>query len=267
MTRSRRGFSLLELLVAMAILLIITGAVFQLLSQSQQRYVSSATVEEATALLRDTQDQMIREIRLAGYPPAHSYPCPPPPGAVSPPWPAAGACMTYLNSGYVAGGILVANPYSIQFEADTDGDNRAEVFDYDLQVPGGATGACAALTPNASLTTPTLMRSVVVKNADGTVPAADFQPFLENVRNCELATPVPIFTYCVAPAFPPPAPPWSPGGGCPEMSYMDSSTLLPPRNTRIVMIRLQVQSAVRDPQTGQLQNIEQFGLADRVNPD
>ncbi|MBI4442659.1 MAG: type II secretion system protein [Acidobacteria bacterium] len=262
LTRFQRGFTLIELMVAMAVLLIITGAVFQLLSQSQQRSTTAATVEEATAMLRDTMDQMIREIRLAGYPPEKSYPCPPPVGATY------GACLTYLNSGYVAGGILIANDYSIQFEADTDGDNIAEVFDYELRVPAGeATGGCATVAEDAILTTPTLMRSAVVKNADGSVPAADFQPFLENVRNCELGTPVPIFTYCAAPAFPPPAPPWSPGGGCPEMSYMATSALLLPRNTRIVMLRLQVQSAVRDPQSGQFQNIEQFGLADRVNPD
>lgn len=167
--------------------------------------------------------------------------------------------MTYLNSGYVAGGILVANNYSIQFEADTDGDNRAEVFDYELQVPTTGTwgGDCGGLPTNADLTTPTLMRSMVVKNANGTVPAADFQPFLENVQNCTLSTQ--IFIYCPPGATPP--------AGCPTMSNYTASTLPAPRNTRIVMIRLQVQSAVRDPQTSQFSNVEQYGLAERINPD
>jgi hypothetical protein len=40
-----------------------------------------------------------------------------------------------------------------------------------------------------------------------------------------------------------------------------------PRNTRVVLLRLQVQSSVRDPQTGQFLNVEQFGLVERVNPD
>ena len=252
-SRKQQGFSLVEMMISMVVLLVVVGAVLQLMSQSQQRSVATATVQDATSMLRDSVDQMVRDIRLAGYPPPNSYPCPPPPGATY------GACLTYLNSGYIAGGILVANPYAIQFEADTDGDNLAEVFDYELQVPtGGATGGCAAITENSDLISPTLMRSMVVKGADGTVPAVDFQPFLENVQNCTLSTP--IFIYCPAPAAAAPA-------GCPTMTAFLVSTLPAPRNTRIVMMRLQVQSALRDPQTGQFRNVEQFGLAERVNPD
>lgn len=249
----QQGFSLVEMMISMLVLLVVVGAVLQLMSQSQQRAVATATVQDATSMLRDSVDQMVRDIRLAGYPPPNSYPCPPPVGATY------GACLTYLNSGYIAGGILVANPYAIRFEADTDGDNVAEMFNYELQVPtGGAAGGCAGLTENADLSSPTLMRSVVVKNADGTVPAADFYPFLENVRNCTLSTA--IFIYCPAPTAAAPA-------GCPTMTAFLASTLPAPRNTRLVMIRLQVQSALRDPQTGQFMNVEQFGLAERINPD
>ncbi|MBI4460657.1 MAG: prepilin-type N-terminal cleavage/methylation domain-containing protein [Acidobacteria bacterium] len=250
----QHGFSVIEMIVAMAVLLIVVGAVLQLVSQSQQRYVSASAVEDTTAMLREGVDQVVREIRLAGYPAANSYPCPPPAGATY------SNCLTYQTSGYIAGGVLVANPYSIQFEADTDGDNRAEVFNYELQVPtGGAAGGCAGLTENSNLTTPTLMRSAVAKNVDGSVPAAELYPLLENVRNCELNS-TPIFTYC-------PAPPAGAPAECPTMTNYVPSSLPAPRNTRIVLIRLQAEVAVRDPQTGQFQNIEQFGLAERVNPD
>jgi len=257
LTRREQGFTLIEVMISTVVLLVVIGAVLQLLSQSQQRYVTTSSVQDATAMLRDGVDQMVREIRLSGYPPPNSYPCPPPPGATY------GACLDYTTSGYVAGGILIANPYAIQFEADTDtvdvGDNLAEVFDYELQVPtGGATGGCAGLTETAELLSPTLMRSVVVKAADGTVPAADFYPFVENVQNCTLSTP--IFIYCPAPAAAAPA-------GCPTMANYLPSTLAAPRNTRIVMMQLQVQSAVRDPQTGQFQNVEFYGVAERINPD
>lgn len=248
-----RGFSLVEMMVAMAVLLVVVGAVMQLLSQGQQRYVTSSSVEDSTAMLRDAVDQMVRDIRLAGYPPPNSYPCPPPAGATY------GACLTYLNSGYIAGGILTASNYRIVFEADTDNTGRAFQIDYQLQVPtGGATGGCAGLTVNADLSSPTLMRSAALKNTDGTVPAASFQPFLENVQNCTLGTA--IFIYCPAPTAAAPA-------GCPTMTAFLPSVLPAPRNTRIVLIRLQVQSAVRDPQTGQFPNVEQFGLAERINPD
>ena len=256
-SRKQQGFSLVEMMISMVVLLVVVGAVLQLMSQSQQRYVTTSTVQDATSMLRDSVDHLVRAIVRAGSPPETSYPCPPPVGA------SYGTCLTYLNSGYIAGGILVANNYSIQFEADTDtvdvGDNLAEVFDYELQVPtGGATGGCAGLTETAELLSPTLMRSVVVKAADGTVPAADFQPFLENVRNCTLSTP--IFILCPAPTAAAPA-------GCPTMSNYPDSALPAPRNTRIVIIQLQVQSAVRDPQTGQFLNVEQYGLAERINTD
>lgn len=264
MTGSRqRGFSLMELMVAMAILLVIVGAVFQLLSQSQQRYVATTSAEEVTAMSRDALDQMIREIRLAGYPAPNSYP--------------AGA-ITAANQQYVAGqfvgGVppvvgtpfLLGNNYALQFEADVTNDGIVEVIDYQLRRPPSETaGDCSSVPPDASLTTVTLMRSEVPKNPDGSplTPAQkDFQPFLENVRNCQLSTvlnPMPIFRMC-------PAPPAT-LAGCPTMTAMRTSSLAPPANTRIVMIRLQVQTPIRDPQTGQLQNVEQFGLVERVNPD
>lgn len=257
MRAKQRGFSMVELMISMAVLLLVVGSVLQLLSQSQQRYVTSSSVEDAASMVRDTMDQMIREIRLAGYPPIGSYPCPPPPGATY------GACMTETNSGYVAGGIMAGGDYAIQFESDTDNTGSVNVIDYELQVPPGpvfGVGDCAGLTVNNDLTTPTLMRSSVVKNADGSVPAPEFFPFLEFVRNCEIAEP--IFIFCPAPGGAGGAP-----AECPTMDSYVSSSLAPPRNTRVVLLNLQADTAVRDPQTGQFQNIQQFGVAERVNPD
>ena len=72
--RQQRGFTLVELMVSMAVLLIIVGAVFQLLSQTQSRSVAASTVEDTTSFSRDALDQMLREIRLSGYPAPLSYP-------------------------------------------------------------------------------------------------------------------------------------------------------------------------------------------------
>ena len=52
-SRRQRGFSLAELMVAMVVLLVIIGGVIQLLNQSQQRYVSTANVEDSTAMARE----------------------------------------------------------------------------------------------------------------------------------------------------------------------------------------------------------------------
>ena len=151
----QQGYSLVELMISMVIFLIVVGAVLQLLSQSQQRNVATATAQDATAMVRDGVDQMVRELRLAGYPSTGGYP----PGVIS---------VGNNNMQYVAtpGGFLSANNDSVQFEADLDDDGVVSVVNYQLQVPpGGAAGGCAGLPTNANLSTPTLMRSEVPKNS------------------------------------------------------------------------------------------------------
>ena len=167
---NQRGFSLIELMVSMVVLLVVIGGVLQLLNQSQQRYVSTANVEDSTAMAREGVDLMARDIRLAGYPPPSSYP--------------AGAIVAGTNEQYVAiaGGFLALSQYAVRFEADVDTLNSCGAtvpvtdfhctsnsgvvsqIDYQLQVPtGGATGGCAGVPVNGSLTSPTLMRSQLAK--------------------------------------------------------------------------------------------------------
>ena len=268
-------------MVAMAVLLIVIGGVLQLLNQSQQRYVSTANVEDSTAMAREAVDLMAREIRLAGFPPPSSYP--------------AGVIVLGTNEQYVAiaGGFLgvaapatpnlPASPYSVQFEADigapagcdgvtlsladsdcTSNSGVVSVINYELQVPtGGDTGGCAGLTVNSSLTSPTLMRSQVPKNANGAAVAPVFAPFVSDVVNCTVSNPgVRLFTYC-----PPTTPPI--GSGCPDLSGQPPAPagVTAPRNTRVVLIRLQVQTRNRDPQTGQFQIVEFYSVAQKVNPE
>ncbi len=244
MGSKEKGFSLMEVMVAMAVMVIITASVFMLLSQTQARSVATATIEETTSMTRESVNQMVQELRLAGYPAPNSYP--------------SALGLTDLNSQFVAGGITAAFPYAVMFEADTDNDGVAQVFNYQIQVPaGGAVGGCAGLPVNANLTAPALMRSELPKPVGGGAAAPVFELYLGNVLNCTLA--VPIFTFC-------PAPPAAAPAGCPTMPQVNS-TLAAPRNTRVVMINLQAQTQVRDPATGIFQNVELIGLAHRVNPD
>lgn len=262
-------------MVATVVLLVIIGGVLQLISQSQQRTVATASAEDSTSMAREAVDLMTRDIRLAGYPPPSSYPA---------------AVLNSSNQQYVtiAGGFLgvaapatpnlPASPYSIQFEADISGPTNCgtpglpltdyrctgnsgvvSVINYQLQVPtGGAAGGCAGLTVNANLTTPTLMRSQVPKNANGAAVTPVYIPFVTNVQNCISA--VPIFTYCG---------PVAAAGGCPDLSGQPPAPagVTAPRNTRMVLIRLQVQSRVRDPQSGAFQMVEFYSVAEKVNPE
>lgn len=242
MGSEEKGFSLMEVMVSMAVMLIITASVFQLLSQTQARSVATATIAETTAMTRESVSLLVQELRLAGYPAPNSYP--------------SGLGLTDLNSQFVAGGITATTPYAVMFEADTDNDGVVQVFNYQLQIPaGGAVGGCAGLPVNANLTAPALMRSELPKPVGGGAAAPVFELYLGNVMNCTLG--VPIFTFCAPPGG---------AGGCPTMPQVNS-TLPAPRNTRLVMINLQVQTQVRDPATGIFRNVELFGLAHRVNPD
>src|SRR5207248_6906160 len=64
------GFTLVELLVALGLFLLIIGAAFTLLSNSQQRYQTESQVLTSFQEARLGLDQMVRDINDAGFPPA-----------------------------------------------------------------------------------------------------------------------------------------------------------------------------------------------------
>lgn len=67
-SEAARGFTLLELLVAMAIFLIICGAMFGLLQLSQEKYSSETQMSGAFQEARLGIDQIVRDVDVAGYP-------------------------------------------------------------------------------------------------------------------------------------------------------------------------------------------------------
>ena len=89
-----KGFTLVELLVAMAITGIVAGAIFTAFLSQQKSYLIQDQVTEMQQNLRAGMDIMIREIRMAGYDP-------------------------YGNSG---AGIVAATGNSISFTLVSDND-------------------------------------------------------------------------------------------------------------------------------------------------
>src|SRR5437879_8416079 len=67
-----RGFTLIEMVAALGIFLLITGAAFTLLSSSQQRYQTESQVLTSFQEARLGLDQMVRDINDAGFPPPTS---------------------------------------------------------------------------------------------------------------------------------------------------------------------------------------------------
>lgn len=67
--KSRNGFTLVELMIAMAIALIVMGAVYQTYHYQQQSYVKQDLVSEMNANLKAGLFFLEREILMAGYDP------------------------------------------------------------------------------------------------------------------------------------------------------------------------------------------------------
>src|SRR2546423_5314994 len=65
----QHGFTLVELLVALGIFLVITGAAFSLLGTSQKHYQTESQVLTSFQEARLGLDQIVRDVNDAGYPP------------------------------------------------------------------------------------------------------------------------------------------------------------------------------------------------------
>ncbi len=147
-TLSPRGFSLLELLIVVAVFTFITGGLFTVLDKSQNRYQFEQDVTEAQQTARNALDTMEREIRLAGFPKTTYY----------------DSALGYsLNSNTIAQGFTAATATSMIFEGDINEDGIVEVVQYTL-----GSGV--------------LQRSAVAKPGGGVAATADLKTLAENVR-------------------------------------------------------------------------------------
>ncbi len=123
--RAVRGFTLLEMMLAVAILTLILGLVFTSLDTVQQRYQAEASRLDITQEGREFVDQLVRDLHQSGYPSVHLY--------QSGVWGAAP-----LNAPQVAAGLVAASSTDLWFEADLDGSGSVSSVRYTLASnPGG----------------------------------------------------------------------------------------------------------------------------------
>jgi type IV pilus assembly protein PilW len=144
-----RGFSLVELLVVLAVFTFIVGGLFTVLNKGQVRYAFEQDVTEAQQSARNAIDMMGREIRLAGFPKTSYY---------------DGALGYNTNSNTIANGFTTSNATDMVFEGDINEDGIVEVVEYNL---------------NSS----TLQRSAVPKPGGGVAATPSFKTLAENVRS------------------------------------------------------------------------------------
>jgi prepilin-type N-terminal cleavage/methylation domain-containing protein len=109
------GFTLLELIISVAILTVVVGVVVQGLTKLQQRNSMEAVKVDLTQESREFMDQIVSDIHQAGFPSLKMFdPASKPLG---------------LNDIGVSRGFVSVAPSALQFEADVDGSGTvSEVF-------------------------------------------------------------------------------------------------------------------------------------------
>ena len=261
---SHRGFTLLEMMMAMGIFLIICAAMFELLNLSQKKFSSEMQLTAAYQDARLAMDQIVRDVNVAGYPSTDMFSPPPTsypsnyaigPVAWSPNYPAPTACAIGTAGGGTCG---TPGDYDLIVETRLGTDSNVSWIWYHLDPP-----------------TSILYRAVVPKPTSGdplsTVTSSGAMvAFLANVMNdapsAQLAQitatypsmfpggqPQPIFQYtCDTPAGAMP---------CPLAGKYNS-----PKNVRDVDITLIVKTPQRDMQTQSIKLVELNGRGHRVNP-
>src|SRR3954468_9324307 len=105
MTKSRRqsGFSLMELMVVLAILTIVVGIVFTTVASVQQRTQSESQRVDVTQNSREFMDQLERDLRNLGYPNERMFL-------------ASTLGSPAANSQFLAAGMVAASGTDIWFE-------------------------------------------------------------------------------------------------------------------------------------------------------
>jgi prepilin-type N-terminal cleavage/methylation domain-containing protein len=260
------GFTLVELMTALAIFLLICGAAFTLLGSSQQRSRTESQILTSFQEARLGLDQIVRDVNDAGYPPP-TYADGVPADSASSPF------------GW-SPGYTVPTPCQI---GTGGGGTCSTPTDWDVIIETNPTPQAGPPVQwlRYSLQGTTLMRGTAPK-ATGHDPATDtfpnLMPFVQNIVNnstpAQIAqyqaaypsmfpggVPVPIFSYvCDSPAVPQAPPP--PTVPCPAAGADNA-----PANIRDVRITLIVASPLPDATTGQPRLVQLVGRGRRINPN
>ena len=159
--RKQKGFSLIELMIVVAILTVVMGVIFQQIVSLQRRSRAEETKQDIFSEGREFVEQFSRDIHETGYPSYKIY-----------------ATALLPTDARLAVGIVRATPTDLLIEGDVDGDGLVDSVEYAVC---NSAGVCSSpATPNPGGTCPcSLQRSQVVK-LGGTNPWA--QPTSPSVQ-------------------------------------------------------------------------------------
>jgi prepilin-type N-terminal cleavage/methylation domain-containing protein len=129
------GYTLLELLIALAILATVTGAVFEQINAMQKKSSSEAMKVDMNQQAREFLDQTVRDLHMAGYPGASMYSNP------------------LLHPSQVAAGLVRVSPTEILLEGDVNNDGNVYSVDiiYVASDPNDPTCPCIRRSAQAKV--------------------------------------------------------------------------------------------------------------------
>lgn len=258
---NQTGFTLLELMVSIALFVVISGAVFGLLGNLQKTFRTESQLLSSFQEARLGLDQIVRDANDSGYPPQNHFSTAPTadkytagPLGWSPNYLAGTPCTIGT-----AGGGTCASPgdFDVIFEGDVDGSG-VKWIRYQLQ----GTTLFRGVANKAAATDP-----VAATNAASGV----MLPYVTNVMNNPGATRIAQFQAAYPGMFP---------GGVAQPIFQftcdtASGTVLCqnagtsnfPANVRDIEVTLIVMTTQRDAQTGKLRLVELNGRGHRINPN
>jgi prepilin-type N-terminal cleavage/methylation domain-containing protein len=179
---SVRGFSMIEMMIVMAILTIIMGAVFKSIATTQQSSVRESNKLDQTQQAREFMDQISRDLRSAGYPNSRNMAKNSTDGA--------GNILTYPATSSNGVGLIKIDSGALWFAGDVDGTAangiaNVKIIRYDFVAAGNNEPNC-----------PCIRRTEFLRNggdpvADAGNPgAAVAQMEIQGVQNGTAADPI-----------------------------------------------------------------------------
>jgi len=255
------GFTLIELMISVAIFIAISGAIFGLLGQSQKSFQTESQLLSSFQEARLGLDQIVRDANASGYPPLNHFDVLPPannytagPLAWQPGYLTPAPCLIGTAGG---GTCTTPGDFDVIFEGDVDGSGVKWI--------------------RYQLTGTTLFRGVANKTLGGDPDAATnaasgvLLPYVTNVVNNPGAAQIGLIKAAYPSMFP---------GGVAQPIFQftcdtAAGTVLcqnagasnAPANVRDIEIVLIVQTTQRDAQTAKLRLVQLNGRGHRINPN
>ena len=162
------GFSLIEVLMALLVLLTITGSIFQMLNMSTQRSSTEQTKLDMFQEAREFMDQMSRDLRVAGYPNARNVDQ------------ARLEQNPRRTDKDISAGLIKVDTGDLWFEGDVDGTGTVSVIKYHLDT--STTNNCPCLKRSQL---PKVDGDNLIEGAGGQTPAS-YQVEVQGVLNTNI---------------------------------------------------------------------------------